>query len=32
MDGKHPIDFGGLWKVATEWDLPSVDRCRGVGL
>lgn len=25
MEDKHPIDFGGLLKVATEWDLPIVD-------
>lgn len=25
MDDKHPIDFGGLLKVATEWALPLVD-------
>lgn len=25
MDDKHPIEFGGLLKVATEWNSPIGD-------
>lgn len=25
MEGKHRLEFGGLLKVATEWDLHIVD-------